>query len=127
MGGTWRTGKFFHIDGEQEISCGQWMSPPGGIIFGSLSLIIWCPVVNIFWQPHVLRMNTLNLSDIMVVPVGGTYGLGMDFIGHLFVGGGGLLTKIDVNDKINPIMWQFGFQQIRVLRVHLITMYGQRV
>jgi len=45
---------------------------------------------------HVLRINTTNLADIKKISLSHAYGLGLDYDGHLFVGGGAQLSKIDI-------------------------------
>jgi hypothetical protein len=108
--GTWASGdtgccKYYYIDGSTGIILKTVdVSPWGHNAYGAVidkNGILWSAELG----SHVLRINTSNLSDIMQIPVWHTYGLGLDYLGHLFVGGSLLLSKIDVNDTVNPIIW----------------------
>ena len=103
--GTWSPQKYYYINGStgqinKTLDVSSWgHNAYGAVIDGNG--ILWSAELS----SHVLRVNTSNLSDIMRIDVGHTYGLGLDYIGHLFVGGGHLLTKIDISNTTSPIVW----------------------
>ena len=95
--GTWSTQKYYYINGStgnitQTVDVSPWDHSAYGAVIDSNG-ILWSAKLS----SHILRINTSNLSDIMRIDVGHTYGLGLDYIGHLFVGGGGWLTMIDTS------------------------------
>ena len=72
--------------------------------------ILWSAALS----SHVLRINTTaDPTDIIKIPLGHTYGIGLDYAGHLFVAGSGGLTKIDINNKVTPIMWTKSARTVR--------------
>ena len=103
--GTWSTSKYYYIDGATgAIIKTLDVSPWGHSAYGAVideNGILWSAQLS----SHVLRINTADLTDIIHIDVGHTYGLGLDYLGHLFIGGGYQLTKIDISDTVNPIIW----------------------
>lgn len=113
--GTSSTSTYYHING----STGQIItadtldvSPWGHQAYGATidkNGILWSAMLG----NHVLRIDTNNLSDIMTVNVSGTYGIGLDYSDHLFVGGSQLLNKIDIVDKVTPLLWTKSAKTVR--------------
>jgi streptogramin lyase len=111
--GTWATSKYYYIDGStgailNTVDVSLWGHHAYGAVIDKNG-ILWSAQLS----SHVLRINTSNLSDIIRVDVSHTYGLGLDYLGHLFVGGGGQLTKINTSDPVSPIMWTKGALTVR--------------
>lgn len=96
--GTWSTSKYYYINGTNgqiintPLDVSPWDHHAYGAVMDSNS-ILWSAQLS----SHVLRINTSNLSDIMKIPLSHTYGIGIDNLGHLFVGGGLNLSKINRN------------------------------
>ncbi len=103
--GTWSTQKYYYVNGATGAILNTVdVSPWGHSSYGAAldgNGVLWSAMLS----THVLRMNTANLTDIMAIPLGHTYGLGLDYLSHLFVSGGGQLTRIDINDKVTPKDW----------------------
>lgn len=113
--GTWSSQKYYHINGEtgqiintDTLDVSPWdHSAYGAAIDGNG--ILWSARLG----SHILRINTEDFTDIMKIDIGSTYGIGLDYSDHLFVGASGWLTKIDVNNKLTPIIWQQSAMTVR--------------
>ena len=94
--GTWSTSEYYYIDGTTGgIITTLDVSPWGHNAYGAVidgNGILWSAELS----NHVMGINTSDLSDIIQIPVAHTYGLGIDYLGHLFVGGSQKLTKINI-------------------------------
>ena len=103
--GTWNTNKYYYINGTNgQIVNTLDVSPWNHNAYGATidkNGTLWSSKLG----NHVLRINTSNLSDIRKIDIPGTYGIGLDFLGHLFVAGSRKLTKVDTHDVPNPIIW----------------------
>lgn len=101
--GTWSTSKFYYVDGNTGAILNMVdVSPWGHHSYGAVidgNGVLWSAQL----YSQVLRLNPANLAETQVIPLGHTYGLGLDYSGHLFVGGGGALSKIDVTD--GTVIW----------------------
>jgi len=101
--GTWSSQKYYYIDGStgailNTVDVSPWgHSAYGAVIDGNG--ILWSAMLS----SHVLRINTANLSDITKIDLVHTYGIGLDYLGHLFVSGSDSLSKIDINTS--AILW----------------------
>jgi streptogramin lyase len=111
--GTWSTSRYYYIDGATGAILNTLdVSPWGHSAYGAVidkNGILWSARLS----SHILRINTANLSDIMSIGVDHTYGLGLDYLDHLFVGGSGKLTKINISDTVNPIVWTKSARTVR--------------
>lgn len=101
--GTWSTSKYYHINGDtgailHTIDVAPWGHNAYGAVIDKNGML-WSAKLG----SHVLRINTSNFSDIMQIPLSHTYGIGLDFLGNLFVGGGGQLSKINISN--GSILW----------------------
>ncbi len=103
--GTWSSSKYYYIDGSTGTILNTIdVSPWGHSAYGAVidqNGILWSARLS----SHVLRIDPSNLANTIKINLEHTYGLGLDYLGHLFVGGGGQLTKIDINNTVTPIMW----------------------
>ena len=109
--GTWSTQKYYYIDGttgqiNKTLDVSPWDHSAYGAVIDENG-ILWSARLS----SHILRINTSNLSDIKKINLGHTYGLGLDYMGHLFVGGGGKLTKINISNA--TIIWTKNARTVR--------------
>lgn len=98
--------KFYYINGETgQIEKTIDTAPYGHSSYGAVidkNGILWSAALS----SHILRINTTaDPTDIIMIPLWHTYGMGLDYADHLFVGGSGQLTQIDINNKESPVMW----------------------
>ncbi len=108
--GTYSTGKYYYIDGATgQIKKTLDVSPWGHAAYGAVidkNGILWSAKL----RDHVLRINTSNLTDIKKININNTYGICLDYSGHLFTAGfitsgKSRLAKIDINGTNPTIMW----------------------
>ncbi|MDD3245889.1 MAG: hypothetical protein PHF18_03345 [Methanosarcina sp.] len=103
--GTSSSQKYYYINGEtgaieETLDVSSWGHSAYGAVIDKNG-VLWSAKLS----EHILRINTADLTDITLIPLGSTYGMGLDYSNYLFVGSGGQLTKIDINDKGTPIEW----------------------
>lgn len=110
--GTWSTSKFYEIDGSTgailntlDVSS-PWGHHSYGAVIDSNGILLSAHLYT-----GILRINTLNLSDITSIPLPHTYGLGLDYLGHLFVGGSYQLSRIDI--ATSTLQWTQASNAIR--------------
>jgi streptogramin lyase len=97
--GTWSTQNFYHINGAtgaimDTLDVSSWGHGSYGAVIDGNG-ILWSAMLS----SHILAINTANTADITKIDLSHTYGLGLDYLGHLFVGGGGQLSRIDTVAK----------------------------
>ncbi len=112
--GTSTTYKYYHINGStgqimQTLDVSPWSSGTSGAYGATIDKngILWSAMLG----AGVLRINTSNLGDISFISVSGTYGIGLDSLGHLFDGGSSLLTKINTSDS--AVLWTKSARTVR--------------
>lgn len=103
--GTSISQKYYYINGEtcaieETLDVSSWGHSAYGAVIDKNG-VLWSAKLG----EHILRINTADLTDITLIPLGSTYGMGLDYSNSLFVGSGGQLTKIDINNNANPIEW----------------------
>ena len=113
--GTWNSQKYHYINGTTcNISNTIDVSTWGHFAYGAVidgNGILWSARLS----SHVLRLNPGDLTypETQTISLGHTYGLGLDYQGNLFVGGGGWLSKIDTENLTNPLMWTKSAKTVR--------------
>ncbi len=112
--GTWSSSKYYYIDGATGAILNTLdVSPWGHSAYGAVidgNGVLWSARLS----SHILRIDpSVGPPNIQKINVSHTYGLGLDYLGNLFVGGGGWLTKIDVNNTVTPIVWTKSAKTVR--------------
>ncbi|MFC1612919.1 hypothetical protein ACFL23_01170 [Patescibacteria group bacterium] len=103
--GTSSSQNYYYIDGAtgailQTVDVSQWGHSAYGAVIDKNG-ILWSACLG----NHILRLDPSNLTNTIKISLNHTYGIGLDYADHLFVAGNSKLTKIDINDMVNPIMW----------------------
>ncbi|MFZ2070652.1 MAG: hypothetical protein WAV32_03410 [Halobacteriota archaeon] len=111
--GTWSSQNYYYIDGStgaiiKTVDVSSWGHSAYGAVLDANG-ILWSAQLS----SNILRINPSDLTDIQQIPLSHTYGLGLDYTGHLFVGGGGQLTKIDISNTVSPIIWTKSARTVR--------------
>ena len=116
--GTYATSKYFYIDGATgQIKNIIDVSPWGHWAYGAVidkKGILWSAKL----RDHVLGINTSNLTDIKKISINNTYGLCLDYSGHLFTAGylnsgNSRLVKVDINNTNPAVMWDILARTVR--------------
>ena len=110
--GTWSSRKYYYIDGATgAILSTLDVSPWGHSAYGAVidgNGVLWSAMLG----SHILRIDpSFSPPIIQRINLGHTYGLGLDYLGNLFVGGSRQLTKIDVNSA--AILWTKSARTVR--------------
>ena len=104
--GTWSSHKFYHINS----ATGQIINADTMDVAPHSSYGVVMDKYGMLWSAQlgteILRINPANPAEKITIPLNHTYGIGLDYQDHLFVGGNNALTKIDI--ITGTVLWTKG-------------------